>query len=207
MSKKLKAINRFCVGSAHWLSRYAFLGLALFTFHFSLFTVISAQSRDFLTDDEVELVRDAQQIDQRIDVLTRTIDRRFEVLQINSNAPPPAKKDSREWGKMPEGSRLQLLNDIKLILQKAIDDIDNLAGRPDSMVVDPDDDPKDKKHPKTFAALFPKAVRDLAKAAEHYQSVLKAQLDKTTDNMEKGVILASLDSCDQIIASVAKLKN
>ena len=167
----------------------------------------SAQSRDFLTDDEVELIRDAQQIDQRIDVLTHAIDRRFEALQINSNAPPPPKKDPREWGKMPTGSRLQLFNDIKFILQKAIDDIDNLAERPDSIVVDPDDDPKDKKHPKNFAALFPKAVRNLAKAAERYQPVLKAELDKTTDNMEKGVILASMDSCDQIVASIDKLKN
>ena len=207
MSKKLKINGKVCVGSAHWIFRYAFLGLALLAIHFSLFAAISAQSRDFLTDDEVELVRDAQQIDQRMDVLTHAIDRRFEVLKINSNALPPPKKDSREWGNMPDGSRLQLLNDVKLILQKAIDDIDNLAGRPDSMVVDPDDDPKDKKHPKTFAALFPKAVRDLAKAATRYQSVLKTELDSSKDDHEKGILLDSLDSCEQIIAAVAKLKN
>ena len=31
---------------------------------------------------------------------------------------------------MPTGSRLELLSDIKYILQKAIDDIDNLAENP-----------------------------------------------------------------------------
>ena len=185
-------------------ARYSFLAIALFTIHCSLFTSAPAQSRDFLTDDEVELIRDAQQIDLRIEVLTRAIDRRFEVLKVNSGAAPLSKKDPREWGKMPEGTRLQLLNDIKRILEKAIDDIDNLSERPDSMVVD---EPEKGKKVKGFAELFPKAVRDLAKAATRYQSVLKAELDKTTDNMEKGVILASIDSCDLIIASVAKLKS
>ena len=46
---------------------------------------ISAQRRDFLTDEEIEIVRDAQDIDARIDVLVKMMDRRFGVLGINVN--------------------------------------------------------------------------------------------------------------------------
>ncbi|MBK8305223.1 MAG: hypothetical protein IPK98_18275 [Chloracidobacterium sp.] len=185
----------------------AFFFLSLFTIHCSLFTATAvAQSRDFLTAEEVEIIRDAQQIDDRMDVLVKAIDRRFEALNAPVSVPVvgKVKKDDREWGKAPTGTRIELLFDIKRILQKAIDDIDNLAERPDSMVVDPDEKP-DKKRPKTFEALFPKAVRSLAAAATRYQPVLKAELDRSTDNAEKGLILAALDMCSDVIASVAKL--
>ena len=158
------------------------------------------QSRDFLTDDEIEMIRDAQQIDQRIDVLTHAIDRRFVVLKINAGE--VSKKESEKWGALPAGTRLQLLNDVKRILQKAIEDIDNLAERPTSMVAD---EPEKGKKPKSYAELFPKAVRILASATERYKPALKAELDKTTDNLEKGVILASLDMCEEITAAAAKL--
>ena len=69
------------------------------------------------------------------------------------------------------------------------------------MVIDPD---KDKK-PKKYSDIFPKAVRILAKAAERYQPALRMELDKSENPAEKGSILASLEMCDQIIASVTKL--
>src|SRR2546421_7864948 len=78
-----------------------------------------AQARDYLTDDEIELIRDAQQIDMRIDVLTHAIDRRFAALNINVS--PPARKETADWGAPPTGTRLQLLYDIKRLLHKAID--------------------------------------------------------------------------------------
>ena len=185
----------------------AFFFLSLFTIHCSLFTATAvAQSRDILTPEEVEIIRDAQQIDDRMDVLVKAIDRRFEALNVPVSVPVVGKikKDEREWGKAPTGTRSELLYDIKGILQKAADDIDNLAERPNSMVVDPEEKP-DKKNPKTFEALFPKAVRSLAAAATRYQPILKAELDRSTDNREKGVIQATLDLCADIIASVAKL--
>jgi len=178
---------------------------SLLVMSFSLFTAVSAQ-RDFLNDDEVELIRDAQAIDLRIDVLTHAIDRRFTVLKVDAGGTPINKKEIDSWGKMPAGTRLELLNDIRRILQKAIDDIDNLSERPTSMVIDPDAE-KDKKKIKAFADVFPKAVRLLAAAAARYQPVLKAELDKTNDDLEKGSILASLEFCDQIIASVSKLSH
>jgi len=160
----------------------------------------SAQYRDYLTDQEIEVVRDAQQIDERIDVLVHMIDRRLAVLGAASAS---AKKEKLDvWGPPPTGTRLQLLNDIKQILQKAVDDIDNLSARPDSMVVD---EAEDGKKPKGFSDLFPKAVRILAAGATRFEPIFKTELDKSTDAMEKGILLNSIDRCDEIIASVAKL--
>lgn len=169
---------------------------------FSLSTAASAQ-RDYFTPEEIELIREAQEIDHRIDILVHAIDRRFAVLKLEV-APPKRvnTKKTEEWGELPTGSRLQLLYDIKRIMQKAVDDIDGLAERPESAVIY--DDPKDKKT-KSFADLFPKAVRDLAAAAQRYGPVLKSELDKKNDMSEKGSILDSLQMCDEIIAAVAKL--
>lgn len=160
----------------------------------------SAQ-RDYFTLEEIELIRDAQQLDNRVTLLTKIIDRRFAALKNDAGGEPISAKEAEKWGVLPDASRRELLWDIRRILEKAIDDIDNLAERPDSMVIDPD---KDKK-PKKYSDIFPKAVRILAKAAERYQPALRLELDKTENPAEKGSILASLEMCDQIIASVTKL--
>ena len=171
---------------------------------FSAFSPLpaAAQSRDFLTGDEIELIRDAQQIDQRVAVLIHAADRRFGVLKVNVGG--GAKPEAKVWGAVPEGTRMQLLVDIKRILQKAIDDIDNLSERPDSMVVNIDDE-KSKKKPPSFADLFPKAVRSLSTAADRYKPALKSLLDQTKEEIEKGPIFDSLEMCDQITAAVTKL--
>ncbi len=188
-------------------SRYAriVLRFSLFTFSFSLLVIsfsllTAAQSRDYFTDEEIELIRDSQQIDKRMEVLAKIIDRRFAVLNIDVGGGKPAGKD---WGELPKGTRIELFSDIRNILQKAIDDIDNLAARPDSMVIDPDEDKKKKKG---FSDLFPKAVRSLAAAAKRYEPALKQALDATKDEREKGLISNSITLCDDIIAAVPKLK-
>jgi len=178
----------------------AILIVSLFTIHFSLFTTVSAQ-RDYFTAEEVELIRNAQEIDERINVLTYAIDRRFAALQIDVGGPKIAAKDSEKWGPFPTGTKAELLLDIKRILQKAIDDIDSLAERPDSMVVNPEKGEK----PKSYGEVFPKAVRNLAKAATRYQPALKAELDKATEIAVKGSLVDSLEMCDQIVSAVAKL--
>lgn len=179
---------------ALWITAVVFF--LLFTIHDSRFTVHA--QRDYFTDAEIEMIRDTQQIDNRMIVLTNAIDRRFGVLKIDVAAPP--KKPAGDWGELPKGTRTELLSDIKYILRKAIEDIDNLAERPDSMIINPDE-----KKPKGYSELFPKAVRILAAAAERYRPVLKTELDRSTTEAEKGVILESLEMCEEIIAAVTKL--
>lgn len=169
------------------------------TVHGSVLTALA--QRDYFTDQEVEMVRDAQQIDQRINLLVKVIDRRFEAAGIDVGGAKFAPKDAEKWGEL-KGTRGDMLLDIKRVLQKAIDDIDNVAAHPDTLIFDPAD--PDKK-PKNFSSLFPKAVRLLAKAAERYKGPLQAALDVTKDQKERGSILDSLEMCDEIIASVAKL--
>lgn len=149
----------------------------------------NAQKRDYLTDEEIELVSDAQEIDLRIDVLTKAIDRRFLVLNGDASQAKQIEKDIDKWGELPKGSRAQLLSDIAKILQKAVDDIDDLASREGGM---------DSK-------LFPKAVHKLADAAQKYQTQFKAELDKVKDEKARGSLLNSLDLCASIIEASSKL--
>ena len=163
-----------------------------------------AQRRDFMTDEEIELVRDSQDIDVRIEVLTRMIDRRFGVLGIDTGGWKQAGKESDTWGELPKGTRLELLSDIKKLLQKAIDDIDNLAAHPNAAPIR-DKEEKNSKEAKKDPQRFSIAVRKLGQAAARYLIPLKSTLDKATDEKEKGLLLDSIDFCNQIIEAVGKL--
>lgn len=150
----------------------------------------SAQGkRDQLTAAEVELVRDAQAIDARTEIFTKAIDRRFLVLN-NQTAPveKKSKKPAQEWGEMPTGTRLELFSDIKKILDEAISNIDDVAA-----------------HGKTDDKLFAKAMRQIAAAARTYEPQFKSALDAAADEKEKGVILSSIEFCEQIIEASAKV--
>ena len=154
-----------------------------------------------MTEEEIEIIRDAQDIDVRIEALTRMADRRFALLGIDVNGWKPSQKSSEIWGEEPKGTRIQLLSDIKKLLQKAVDDIDNLASHPDSAPIREKGDKQAKKDPERFG----NAVRSLGRAAGRYLVPLKAELDKTQVDVEKGPILDSMDLCDQIIEAVGKL--
>ena len=147
-----------------------------------------AQRRDHLTEMEVELVRDAQQIDLRMKVFVKAIDRRFLVLNNDGSQSKQIEKDLEKWGELPTGTRTQLLKDIERLLDEAISKIDDVAAR-------------DMK-----SDYFPNSVHILADGAVRFLPQLKIQLDKTIDEKEKGSILGAIDYCEQIIAASAKVK-
>lgn len=175
--------------------------IVTFALIFSAFVILgsstsaNAQRRDYMTDAEIELVRDAQDIDIRIEVLTKMIDRRFLAAGIDSNGWTEPKKGSEKWGDAPAGTRMELLTDIRQLLQKAVDDVDDVAEHNDNALT----------QNKTEGLLFPKAVRALAAAAQRYRGVLLPLAAKITDEKEKGVALASVEMCDEIIEAVGKL--
>ena len=148
----------------------------------------SAQRRDYLNEKEADLVRENQQIDLRIDILTKAIDRRFRALNGQGEGSKDWEKSSETWGDMPTGTRAALFIDIEKLLQKAIDDIDDVAA-----------------HDRMDSKFFPKAVRALGKSAEKYLPELKSAVGKTKDEKEIGAILGSIESCDQILAAAVKL--
>lgn len=162
---------------------------------FSLVVTVSAQRRDYMTEPEIELVRDAQDIDKRVDVLTKMIDRRFVALGLEVGGWKETSKSQEKWGDPPGGTRTELLWDIRQLIQKAIDDIDDVALHNENTLT----------QNKTEGLLFPKAVRDLAAAATRYLPQLRTTLAKTTDEREKGLLLSSIENCEAIIESVVKL--
>ncbi len=155
----------------------------------------SAQRRDYMTDEEVELVRDNQDIDKRVEVLTKMIDRRFTALGIEVGGWKQADKETKLWGTMRSGTRSEMLFDIRQLLQKAIDDIDDVAMHNENTLT----------QNKTEGLLFPKSVRDLAAAANRYLPALRSELEKSKDERDRGLILGSIESCEAIIESVSKL--
>jgi len=145
----------------------------------------SAQRRDYMSEAESELIREAQEVDLRIGILTKMIDRRFAAL---NNEPVRTEKNSEKWGEPPTGTRLELLSDINKLLQKAIDDIDDVAA-----------------HNRMDSQLFPKAMRNLADAAQKYLPKLKAVYDQNPDVKEKGLLIGATEFCDSIIEAAAKV--
>ena len=152
---------------------------------FALPPETNAQKRDYMTDAESELIREAQEIDLRIDVLVKMIDRRFAIM---NNQPLKIEKNAEKWGEPPAGTRLELLSDINKLLQKAIDDIDDVVA-----------------HNRMDSKLFPKAMKSLADASNRYLPQLKAVYDKTPDQKEKGLLIGATDFCQQIIEAASKV--
>ena len=103
----------------------------LLTFVISLLLANTALAqRDYLTPQEVDLVKEAQILDKRIDVFIRAAERRLIVINGSASAAANAKqlkKDSERWGELPTGSRAELVSDIARIVDAAIDNIDNVS--------------------------------------------------------------------------------
>jgi hypothetical protein len=124
----------------------------------SLFVGFSAQaqSRDHLTQQEVDLVKEAQILDKRIDVFIKAVERRMMVINNSASAnAKQLKKDSERWGELPTGSRAELVSDIARIFDEAITNIDDVSSR-------------DERNP-----LIAKALRKLAQAVNSTMAQLK----------------------------------
>jgi hypothetical protein len=92
--------------------------------------IVNAQQRDHLTEQEVDLVKEAQALDKRVDVFIKAAERRMMVINNSAGAnAKQLKKDSERWGELPTGSRAELVSDIAKILDEAITNIDDVSAR------------------------------------------------------------------------------
>lgn len=148
---------------------------------------IFAQRRDHLTGAEIELIRDQQSIDGRMEIYLKAIDRRLMVLNNDQTNAKQVERDAGKWGELPKGTRAQLLSDIEKILDESISKIDDVAAH----------DAKNK--------LIPVAVNILADGVNRLMPELKAQLDKAADQKERGAMLNAVDFCNQIVEASAKV--
>lgn len=164
-----------------------FIFILLLTAGFSA-TSAEAQKRDNLTNEEDMLVRDAQEMDVRMQVFTKIIERRLLALSDpNAAQSKQAQKDENTWGKLRTGSPAELFFDIQKTLDEAIAKIDDVAER-------------EQKNP-----LFSKGVHILADACRRDTPQFKVFLDKTADPKEKVLISQSIENCDLIIEASAKV--
>jgi hypothetical protein len=160
----------------------------LLTISISLFVGFSvqAQSRDHLTQQEVDLVKEAQILDKRIDVFIKAAERRMMV--INNSAPANAKqlkKDSERWGELPTGSRAELVSDIARILDEAITNIDDVSAR-------------DERNP-----LIGKSLRKLAQAVNSMMAQLKPLATEAKSDAE----IASFELLNEDAQSILEAAN
>ena len=92
----------------------------------------SARQREHLTDEEIELIRDNQELDKRTGVFIKAAERRLLAVTNPEEAAKQAAKEKDKWGEV-KGTRAQLLYDISKILDEAVVNIDDAAiHNPDS---------------------------------------------------------------------------
>jgi len=142
--------------------------------------------RDHLTPQEVDLVKEAQILDKRIDVFIKAVERRLMV--INNSAAANAKllkKDSERWGELPTGSRAELVGDIARIFDEAITNIDDVSGR-------------DERNP-----LIAKSLRKLATAV----NTIMGQLKPFTAEAKSDAEIASFEMLNEDAQSILEAAN
>jgi hypothetical protein len=164
----------------------------LLTFFLVLFVgptqASTLQKRDHLTPQEVDLVKEAQALDKRIDVFIKAAERRLLVINGSSAAnAKQLKKDSERWGELPTGSRAELVSDIARILDEAITNIDDVSAR-------------DEKNP-----LIPKALRKLAASATRIVEQLKPLAEQIKGDSETSTFDQLTENAESIIQAANKL--
>jgi hypothetical protein len=158
---------------------------------------VHSQGRDHLTSGEADLVRNAQELDQRTDLFIQAIQRRLAIikggpdpaLKGGSIKPPkkrPGDDEEPDWGESPKGTRADLIGDIGGILDEAITNIDNVSRR-------------DQKNP-----LIAKSLHKLANATKGFLSELNALSPKAKDADEMTAIERAIDNGEQIVEASTK---
>ena len=157
-------------------------------FVFTIFSSVSnAQQRDNLTYEEIEMIRDIQELDGRMEIYVKAVDRRLMVLNnATATRTKEIEKDSDKWGELPKGTKAELLSDIRKILDETIDKIDDVSDR-------------DAKND-----LIPYSLHVLADGAKRFVPELEKLKQMTTEPREIGLINNALDSCNEIIEAASK---
>jgi SpoVK/Ycf46/Vps4 family AAA+-type ATPase len=149
------------------------------------------QAREHLTPQEVELVKDTQVLDKRIDVFVKAVDRRMlainRALAAEATNAKQLKKDSEIWGDLPSGTRAELIGDIARIFEEAITNIDDVSAR-------------DEKNP-----LLPKALRKLAAAASRIVDQLKPLQAQAQSDEEIGSFDQLIENAESILQAANRL--
>lgn len=137
-----------------------------------------SQKRDHLTEQEVDQVREAQEIDKRIEVFIKAADRRILVL-TDPNA-TQKKKEEETWGPLPTGTKVQLLSDYKRILEEGEEKLDDFFQR----------EPK--------SDLLRKSLKKFKDAAIKQIPQLRALASKMTDKKEQRALEEAIEEAETV---------
>src|SRR5215212_4390398 len=92
----------------------------------SLAATAHAQHREHLTPEEIELVRDNQELDARTKVFIKAAERRLLAVTDPAESAKNAPKEKEKWGEV-QGTPTQLFYDISKILEEAVTNVDDVA--------------------------------------------------------------------------------
>lgn len=153
-----------------------------------LFASAANPQRDHLTPQEVDLVKEAQILDKRIEVFIKATDRRLMVLKGTQAANAKLlKKDAELWGDLPSGSHAELIGDIARILDEAITNIDDVSAR-------------DERNP-----LISKSLRRLAQAVNNIMTQVAPYRDQARSEAEVASLELLNEDAQQILEAAKKL--
>jgi hypothetical protein len=156
--------------------------LLRFIFVLSLLLVLpvaaQTQKRDHLTEQEVDLIREFQEIDKRVEIFLKAADRRL-LLLANPDA-TQTKKEEEKWGPLPKGTRLELLQDYKRILEEAMEKIEDAYERDSSN------------------KLLPKALSKFKEAATKHLAQLRPLESQMTDRKERLALEAAIEEAETV---------
>jgi len=148
------------------------------------------QRREHLTAQEVDMVRDTQELDRRSELFIKIAERRLVAVTNPATAaatPTLSAKEIEKWGELPKGTRAQHLGDLARIFDEAIVNVDDVAARtPDS-------------------ALLPKAVRKLAEASTRFLAQLTPLRTSASGDGEREALEQTIDNLQQIIDAAKRL--
>ena len=144
--------------------------------------------REHLTPEEIELVRDAQEITRRMDVYIKAIERRLLALSDpQAAATKQVQKDMEKWGELPKGTRPQLISDIARILDEAINNIEDASMR------------------SAQSPLLPKSLHKLADASTRFLGQLTSMRAGAPDENERERLEGAIENAQAIIDAATKL--
>lgn len=143
---------------------------------------VAAQQRDHLTEKEVDWVREVQVIDKRIEVFIKAAERRLLVL-VNPDF-KQTKKEEEKWGPIPAGTKAELLEDYKRILEEAEEKLDDAYDRKD--------------------ALVPKALAKLKDAARKHLEQLRPLEAKLSERRELKALSEAIEEAETVTKGEAR---
>lgn len=140
----------------------------------------AAQKRDHLTPEEVEHIRDNQELDKRTAVFVRAAERRLLAATDPAAAARQAEKDREKWGEF-KGSRADLFYDLSRILEEAVTNVDDVAARtPES-------------------PLLRKSLYTLSEAAGKFLPQLLPLRDSAQEEKERDYLERAIETAEEIV--------